>query len=69
MKGNTLSNTATNVPPSLSAMMGKLCRRFISPEDQVLINTVFADSPSQEKLDECLRVCDIEVMGAYKTLA
>jgi hypothetical protein len=63
-----LDITVPKIPRSLPDEIGEMYRRFITPNDQVLIDTVFAALPSQEKLDECLRVCDIEVMGAHKTL-
>jgi hypothetical protein len=52
----------------MSILMDKLYRQYITKEDQVLLDTLFAPAPSQEMLDECLKVCDIEVLGAYKAL-
>jgi hypothetical protein len=42
--------------------------RYVTPADRALLNAVFAAAPAQETLDACLRVCDIEVMGAHKAL-
>ncbi|MDR2056386.1 MAG: nucleotidyltransferase family protein [Desulfovibrio sp.] len=42
--------------------------QYVTPADRVLLNTVFADGPTQESLDECMRVCDIESLGAGKCI-
>jgi hypothetical protein len=43
-------------------------RKHVKAEDQLLLDTVFAREPTQEMLDKCLGICDIEAMGTYKSL-
>jgi glycosyltransferase involved in cell wall biosynthesis len=55
-------------PLSVRGVVAKLLRQYVTSQDRVLLDTVFAEKPTQAQLDECLRVCDIEVMGAHKSL-
>jgi hypothetical protein len=53
---------------SLRRIVRKLLRDYVSERDRTLIDCVFAPAPTQESLDACLRVCDIEAMGAHLSL-
>lgn len=41
---------------------------YVGEREQALLNLVFHPAPTQSHLDAALKVCDIEVMGAYKSL-
>lgn len=41
---------------------------YVTANDQLLIDTVFARQPAQDMLDRCLERNDIEVIGGYKSL-
>lgn len=56
------------VPSSMERLVDKLYRKYVSETDRVLLDCVFSPAPTQAMLDECLRVCDIEAMGAHKSL-
>ncbi|MDR2726961.1 MAG: glycosyltransferase, partial [Deltaproteobacteria bacterium] len=65
--GNTLS-PGTSSQTGMERIIAKMCRQYVSPADRALLDTVFAAEPTQAMLDECLRVCDIEEIGAHKSL-
>jgi hypothetical protein len=46
----------------------KLYQHHVTERDRVLLDLVFSSSLTQEKLDDGLGACDIEVMGAHKSL-
>jgi len=50
------------------SVIDEIYQQYISSEDQVLLDTIFAKKPTQKLLDDCLKVCDIEIMGSYKSL-
>jgi hypothetical protein len=54
--------------PFLDRLVNKLYHKYVSDADRVLLNLVFAEKPTQELLDESMRVCDIEALGAHKSL-
>ncbi|MDR2669649.1 MAG: hypothetical protein LBC14_06835, partial [Desulfovibrio sp.] len=54
--------------PLLERIVRKLLREYVSERDRTLIDCVFSPAPTQETLDACLRVCDIEAMGAHLSL-
>jgi hypothetical protein len=54
--------------PSLPVLVDRLYRYHINERDRVLLDTVFAPVPTQAMLDRCLEICDIEVLGAHKSL-
>jgi hypothetical protein len=49
-------------------LVRKLCNKYVSETDRVLLDCVFSPALTQAMLDRCLRVCDIEVLGAHKSL-
>lgn len=53
---------------SLDRVVGKMYGQYVKPIDRALLDMVFAENPTQAMLDECLRVCDIEALGAQKAL-
>jgi hypothetical protein len=55
-------------PSSLERIVRGLLSEYVSERDRTLIDCVFASAPTQEDLDACLRVCDIEAMGAHLSL-
>ncbi|MDR1946373.1 MAG: nucleotidyltransferase family protein [Desulfovibrio sp.] len=55
-------------PSSMDRIIRKLRDQYVTELDQALLDCVFAQAPTQETLDSCLSVCDIEVMGAHKSL-
>jgi hypothetical protein len=42
--------------------------QYVTELDRALLNIVFHRSPTQSSLDEALKICDIEVLGAHKSL-
>jgi hypothetical protein len=58
----------SSLPVSMERIVRKLRERYVTERDQALLDCVFAPSPTQESLDDCLRVCDIEAMGAHLSL-
>jgi hypothetical protein len=68
IKYGKIGFTARSHPSSVRGVIARLCGQYVSAEDRVLLETVFAPAPTQARLDACLRVCDIEVMGAHKSL-
>jgi len=46
----------------------KLYQHHVTERDQVLLDLVFSSSVTQKTLDDCLEICDIEAMGAHKSL-
>lgn len=50
----------------------RIVRRFyhqyVMERDRTLLNLVFNPAPTQKHLDEALEVCDIEILGANKSL-
>jgi hypothetical protein len=49
-------------------IVGRLLSDYVSERDRTLIDCVFAPAPTQATLDACLRVCDIEALGAHLSL-
>jgi hypothetical protein len=58
----------TSVPSSMRSIVRKLLKEYVSERDRTLIDCVFAPVPTQEALDACLRVCDIEALGTHLSL-
>lgn len=58
-----MSNT-----PVLAHLVKRLYRKYVSKADRVLLNLVFAKEPTQQLLDEGMRDCDIEALGAQKCI-
>jgi len=56
------------VTASMEYIARLLRRQQVKPADEALLALVFAEKPTQAQLDETLAVCDIEVMGAHKSL-
>jgi hypothetical protein len=54
--------------PALDHLVKKLYGKYVSKTDEVLLNLVFAEKPTQELLDAGMQVCDIDVLGANKSL-
>lgn len=54
--------------PALRRLVDKLYKKYVSAMDQALLDFVFDDAPTQEKLERCLAACDIEVLGAGKVI-
>ncbi|MDR2669597.1 MAG: nucleotidyltransferase family protein [Desulfovibrio sp.] len=54
--------------PSIGHIVRKLLNEYVSERDRTLIDCVFASAPTQESLDACLHLCDIEAMGAHLSL-
>lgn len=53
---------------SMQRVVSKMYGQYVTPVDRALLDMVFAEKPTQALLDDCLRVCDIEVMGGHKSL-
>ena len=52
----------------IEQLIRRTVRKHISARDKILVETVFSVAPTQAQLDRCLDICDIEVMGGYKSL-
>ncbi|MDR1167968.1 MAG: nucleotidyltransferase family protein [Heliobacteriaceae bacterium] len=52
----------------LEILVKKLYNDFVKEEDQKLLNLIFAESPSQQDLDNFLKVWDIEEKGGTASL-
>lgn len=57
-----------NKNQALNDLVDTLRDKYFSKEDQVLLTLVCSENPSQESLDECLAVYDIEAAGGLKSL-
>ncbi len=54
--------------PALRRVVARLYQTHLDARDQCLLDFRFAAAPTQAMLDACLEHCDIEVMGAHKSL-
>lgn len=54
--------------PALRRLVARLLRTHLDARDQCLLDFRFAAAPTQAMLDACLERCDIEAMGAHKSL-
>lgn len=50
------------------ALIENFYREIMKPEERELLKLAFEKSPSQEELDELLKIWDIEVKGSHKSL-
>ncbi|MCD7985168.1 MAG: nucleotidyltransferase family protein, partial [Desulfovibrio sp.] len=57
-----------NHTPVLRHLVTKLYAKYVSKDDKIVLNLVFAKNPTQDMLDHCLSVCDIEALEAGKCL-
>ena len=53
---------------ALRRLVAKLYGTHLTARDQCLLDFRFAKAPTQAMLDGCLEECDIEAMGAYKSI-
>ena len=54
--------------PVLRHLVNKLYSKYVRGDDQEFLSFIFAKNPTQESLDHCLSVCDIEALGAGKCI-
>jgi hypothetical protein len=52
----------------LDKLKQDLYDEHVSEQDQLLLNCIFIEEPTQELLDHAMQVCDIEVLGGHKSL-
>jgi hypothetical protein len=55
-------------PSPAERVVRRFYQQYVNERDRALVDLVFSPSPTQACLDEALRVCDIEVLGAHKSL-
>lgn len=54
--------------PASKQIVHRLYQQYVTDRDHALLDLVFDSSVTQQKLDETLQICDIEAMGAHKSL-
>lgn len=54
--------------PSLEHLVKKLYKKYVNTADQALLNLIFSEHPTQSLLDESMQICDIESLGAKKSM-
>lgn len=53
---------------ALPAIIERAYKRYVSRQDQALLELVFNPAPGQADVDTCLATADIEALGAHKAL-
>jgi len=52
----------------LQRLLSRFSEQYTTKEDLTLLQLVFSPSPTQQMLDNALRICDIEALGAGKSI-